>query len=111
MNLLDFRILTFALSVTNSISSSGFKPSFSPNKFLGLINDNVLLKISLNKVTLALSPDFLSLDLSLAFEKFLFPSKNTLFIFTFLFLLTLISNLILFATIVSTSCWIPTSTL
>jgi len=48
MNLLDFRILIFALSVTNSISSSGFKPSFSPNKFLGLINDNVLLKISLN---------------------------------------------------------------
>ena len=68
MNLLDFKILIFALSVTNSITSLGFIPFFALNKFFGLIRDKVLLNISLNRVTLTLSPDFLSLPFNFASE-------------------------------------------
>ena len=61
-------MLIFALSVINSSILLGFIPFFSPNKFVGLINDNVLLNISLNNVTLTLSPDFLSFPFNLASE-------------------------------------------
>ena len=57
-------MLIFALSVINSSILLGFIPFFSPNKFVGLINDNVLLNI----VTLTLSPDFLSFPFNLASE-------------------------------------------
>ena len=69
INLLDFKKLTLVLSVTKLINSSLSIPFFSPNRVLGFNKLIDFLKISLNKVTLTLSPDFFNFPFSLASEK------------------------------------------
>ena len=108
MNLLDFKKLTFALSVMKLITSFFLIPSFFPKKFFGLSNSKVFLKISLNKSTFTLSPLFLSFPLSFASENSEFPRKSTLFIFTFLFFVMLMLSLTLLTTTESISCSILT---
>ena len=104
MNLLDLRKFIFVLSVMKLIALFLSIPFFSANRFLGFNKFIVLLKISLKIVTLTLSPLFLSFPFNFASENSLFPSNLTLSIFTFLFFSTVISNLMLLATMESSNC-------
>ena len=108
MNLLDFKKITFALSVMKLIILFLSTPFFSAKKFFGLSNKKAFLKISLNKSTLTLSPLFLSFPLSFASENSEFPTKSILFILTFLFFMILMLSLTLLTTTESVSCSIFT---
>ena len=104
MNLLDLRKFIFALSVMKLIALFLSIPFFSANRFFGFNKFILPLKISLKIVTLTLSPLFLSFPFNFASENSLFPSNLTLSIFTFLFFSTVISNLMLLATMESSTC-------